>query len=68
MGRYNATLLKRVTIEKRSVNLYAGDWEIVERHEFEDEYGARNFVKAKIAEDPIPKRHLMWEVTRKIEC
>ena len=64
MEQYIATLLKRVSIEKRSVNRYAGDWETVESHEFEDEYGARNFVKAKIAEDPIPKRHLMWEVTR----
>ena len=54
MGRYSATLLKRLNIERRSVFLYAGDWDTVERHEFDDEYGARNFVKEKIAEDPIP--------------
>ena len=64
MGQYIATQFKRIGREQHSCNLYAVDWEIVERHAFEDEYGARKFVKDQVAKDLLHNQKLVWEITR----
>ena len=65
MGQYIATQFKRIGgREKRSLSLYAGDWEIVERHEFASEDGARKFVKDQVAKDLLHNPKLVWEITR----
>ena len=64
MEQYIATQFKRIGREQHSCNLYAGDWEIVERHEFASEYGARKFVKDQVAKDLLHNQKLVWEITR----
>ena len=71
MEQYIATQFKRIGREQRSCNLYAGDWEIVERHEFASEDGARKFVTEQVAaariRNPLHNPKLVWEITKKEE-